>query len=348
MFRAVWGAVAWPSRLLLLRHIPGPKWMRLCVRAVAVGLNTVVLLIEAACLGALGPTVTHLLCPAARAFLDLPIRVDQCSIWPLWGYVSINGLSVGNPARFVGTDRYYAETPMLTLRRAVVNLGVADLLKGRITVERLDVEGLRFLYAVDAGTSNVEALLAQVGLDGTRNDTDLARPKPRPTAQSGSESHDHDPRLLALRLKDNRVTLRHSVLGVMTSLPLPLPPIDMTDADGEGLFGELTTIIRGVSATVEGLTAGGEVLMDGGRAVLEGAGLIGSTAAETGEDVLRGVGDAAAGAAAEVGSTALEGAGAVGNAAADLGGTVLKGAETLFDGALSVFGEDEKMQDSSP
>lgn len=342
MFRAVWGAVAWPSRLLLLRHIPGPKWMRLCVRAVAVGLNTVVLLIEAACLGALGPTVTHLLCPAARAFLDLPIRVDQCSIWPLWGYVSINGLSVGNPARFVGTDRYYAETPMLTLRRAVVNLGVADLLKGRITVERLDVEGLRFLYAVDAGTSNVEALLAQVGLDGTRNDTDVAQPKPRATAHPGAESH--EPRLLALRLKDNRVTLRHSVLGVMTSLPLPLPPIDMTDADGEGLFGELTTIIRGVSATVEGLTAGGEVLMDGGRAVLEGAGLIGSAAAETGAGVLRGVGDTAA----EVGGTALEGAGAVGNAAADLGGTVLKGAEALFDGALSVFGEDEKMQETSP
>lgn len=308
----------WPSRLLFLRRVGRVRGLRVVSRLLAFVLNTVVLLVELACLGALGPIVTYVVCPAANAFLDLPVSVERCSVWPLRGYVSVTGLRVGNPRSFEAADEYYTETPLVTLRRAVVDIGVMDLLADQVTIERIEAEGLRFLYAVEGDESNLDALLVQAGLKGGSEpeaadagaaaDAPGASPAPEADAESSPE-----PRLLALRLEDNSVTVRYPLVGMTATLPVPLPPMDRVDEEGQGLFRTLQTTVRGVrqavSVTVGGISTGSQTVLDAGSAVWDGAGTVGDAALDAGGAVIDGIGS--------------------------VGGT-------LVDGVFSLFGPDPK------
>ncbi len=267
------------------------KLFRVIGKTLLVILCVIVLLLIFILAGCLGPTVKYVGLPIAKTF-GLEASVERCTILPLGGYVCIEGFRVENPRTFFeGKPTLYAKEPLVHLRTLEVDVGMRSLISKEYVVDTIRLEGLHALYAYDFKTTNVDALLAQMGL-GQKPEAATPAEVPQPeTPAEPAETAEAKPkqdlrfRIGYLNCEDNVVTLRKFVPIVM-----PLPPITLRDVDNatvrERLQGTLVPIKDAIQGLNASLGAATDALSDGAETV---SGLIGDGANATTEGLSKGV-----------------------------------------------------------
>lgn len=278
------------------------KTLRFLRKTLLVLLFIVLALLVFVLAGGLGPTVKYVGAPLAKMF-GLDVRVERCVILPLGGYVLVEGLRVENPRRFAEEKpNLYRDDPLVGLGTLELDVGMRSLLSKEYVVDTLRVEGLRALYAFDLGTTNVDALMAQMGLTGESADEAIAdaeekgREAQEDAAEPAAEREDIRFRVGYLHFEDNMVTVRKYV-----PITLPLPPITLHDVDNASLKARVDATLAPVYKTIrglgEGLGAATDALGDGAKAAGAALGdgatavkdLLGDGANLTGEGISKGV-----------------------------------------------------------
>lgn len=248
------------------------KTLRILLKTLKVLLWVLLALLVFVLVGGLGPTV-RFAGPAVAKMLGADLSIGKCVILPLGGYVRIEGLRVENPKAFSeGKPKLYRDDPLLALGTVELDVGMRSLLAKEYVIDTLRVEGLRALYAFDLGTTNVDALMAQMGLAGDKDDAQApageepkkeAKEEPKAPAAEGKELRF---RVGYLHFGDNVVTVRKYV-----PITLPLPPITLHDVDNATLKARidatLAPVYKAVRTLGEGLGSATEVLGDGASAV---------------------------------------------------------------------------------
>lgn len=248
------------------------KSFRILWKTLLVLLCVVLVMVVFVLAGGLGPTVKHL-GPRVAKTLGVDMCVQRCVILPLGGYVLVEGLRVENPRDFSEKKpKPYAEEPLVALGTLELDVGMRSLLSKEYVVDTLRLEGLRALYAFDLGTTNVDALMAQMGLTGTDSVEVVAEAEEegkeaqKEAAKPATESEPIAFRVGYLHVGDNVVTVRKFV-----SLPIPLPAITLHDVDNRTLKARLDATLAPVYKTIQGLNEGlgaaTEVVGDGAKAV---------------------------------------------------------------------------------
>lgn len=227
--------------------------------------------------GGLGPTVRYV-GPSVAKMFGLDLKVERCVILPLGGYVLIEGLQVENPKAFSDDKpKLYRDEPLVRVGRLELDVGVRSLLAKEYVVDTLRVEGIRALYAFDFETTNVDALLAQMGVTGGKAETPAvvgqeppAEEKKEGEAPAGEGKKELRFRVGYLNFSDNVVTVRKYV-----SVPIPLPALTLHDVDNETLKARVDTLLEPVYKSIrafgEGLGAATEALGEGANVLKEGA-----------------------------------------------------------------------------
>lgn len=223
--------------------------------------------------GGLGPLVTHLGAPIARA-VGVPLTIGKCVILPLGGYVRIENLEVGNPTAFVEANpKVYGETPLAKIGFLECDIAMRSLLAKEIVVDTLQITGLRALYAYDLDTTNVDALLAQLGVPPAASEAaPEAEPAPAPEAQPAAAPATEPVkfRITYLHMEDNTVSLRKYM-----TIPITLPAVTLEDISSDDLQRRIDAVVQPAVKTVQGAADGigaiGELLGDGAENVGTGA-----------------------------------------------------------------------------
>lgn len=223
--------------------------------------------------GGLGPLVTHLGAPIARA-AGVPLTIGKCVILPLGGYVRIENLEVGNPTAFVEANpKVYGETPLAKIGFLECDIAMRSLLAKEIVVDTLQITGLRALYAYDLDTTNVDALLAQLGVPPAASEAaPEAEPAPAPEAQPAAAPATEPVkfRITYLHMEDNTVSLRKYM-----TIPITLPAVTLEDISSDDLQRRIDAVVQPAVKTVQGAADGigaiGELLGDGAENVGTGA-----------------------------------------------------------------------------
>lgn len=223
--------------------------------------------------GGLGPLVTHLGAPIARA-AGVPLTIGKCVILPLGGYVRIENLEVGNPTAFVEANpKVYGGTPLAKIGFLECDIAMRSLLAKEIVVDTLQITGLRALYAYDLDTTNVDALLAQLGVPPAASEAaPEAEPAPAPEAQPAAAPATEPVkfRITYLHMEDNTVSLRKYM-----TIPITLPAVTLEDISSDDLQRRIDAVVQPAVKTVQGAADGigaiGELLGDGAENVGTGA-----------------------------------------------------------------------------
>ncbi len=219
--------------------------------------------------GGLGPLVTHLGAPIARA-AGVPLTIGKCVILPLGGYVRIENLEVGNPTAFVEANpKVYGETPLARIGFLECDIAMRSLLAKEIVVDTLQITGLRALYAYDLDTTNVDALLAQLGVPAAASEAaPEAQPaaEPQPAAAAAPATEPVKFRITYLHMEDNTVSLRKYM-----TIPITLPAVTLEDISSDDLQRRIDAVVQPAVKTVQGAADGigaiGELLGDGAENV---------------------------------------------------------------------------------
>lgn len=253
--------------------------------------------------GGLGPLVKWT-APAVAKSMGAELTLDQCVILPLGGYVKIAGLRVENPESFrTKNANVYEKNALAQIGNLEVDVAMLSLFTKEYVVDKVELTGLRALYAFDYDTTNVDALMAEMGLTPAEaaevqeevvEETGEAVEEAK-TEEAPAEKEELNFRLMYVHLEDNSVTLRKFV-----SVPLALPPLTLTDVSSQEFAEQIEKITKpiiktfrtigdGVGAAVDGIGTGlnksGELIGDGFNATTEtlgdGVKAIGKGAEET-------------------------------------------------------------------
>lgn len=249
--------------------------MKKCLRILWKTLLTVliiaaVLLVFILC-GGLGPLVKWT-APTIAKCMGAEVKLEKCVILPLGGYVCIEGLQVENPESFrTQNAKVYAESPLAKVGKLELDFGMRSLFGSEYIVDKIELSGVRALYAFDYKTTNVDALMAQMGLaGGAQTSEDVAAvpvetpaPEAEPVAaEPAAPAKMKDVRLAYVHLEDNSVTLRKFV-----NFPVVLPPMTLEDTNSQELRQKLQSAIEPVMKALNGvgdtLGAATEQLGDG-------------------------------------------------------------------------------------
>ncbi|HMP71662.1 MAG TPA: hypothetical protein PKE55_00195 [Kiritimatiellia bacterium] len=249
----------------------------------------------------LGRVVTATVNRVGPGVLGVPVELDHASVHLMRGNVELSGLRVGNPEGFRTGNAF----ELGSLR---ISLQPRSLLGDEIIIEHIYIDDPVITYERTLTGSNLDAILK-----GLEKAEDEEEKEVEADKEPGKKVIIED-----FQLRGAKVNV--SLPGMMgAAIPLPLPPITMTDIgkDKEGgasLLDVLNRVIRAILGSVVDVVAGS-------------ANLLGSGVQAVGEGAIRGVG-------------------AVGGAAAGAVGAVGEGAGRLVGGLLSR--DREKDRDAEP
>lgn len=213
--------------------------------------------------GGLGPLVTYVGAPIAR-MMNIPLSIERCVILPVTGYVRIEKLTIGNPKKFEEVDQaFYGKTPLLKLDTFEFDFAMRTLFSEIWEIENIELTGLRMLYAIEEDTSNIDALIAQIGSGDSADPaaTEVATTEvpaeseatpsesaaeTAPEASTEAESQTHKIKVNRLHLEDNSVTVRRYI----SIPPVPLPGLTLHNLDNYTLKEQYETIVKPVKETI--------------------------------------------------------------------------------------------------
>ncbi|HMO03150.1 MAG TPA: hypothetical protein PKC67_10095 [Kiritimatiellia bacterium] len=277
----------------------------------------VVLLLVIALVFFAGPVVKNAVNQAGPGIMGVPVTLGDAKVSLLQGRIHLKDLVVGNPEGFK-TDNLFA------MGALNVEIDMASLFTDTIVVREIAVIRPEVTYEMTLSGSNVGALQEQMAGDAepaTDAPVEEEAPAPADEAKAGK-------RVIIEKFVLNEGQINLSLPAMMgTAVPLPLPPIELTDIGKEKPEG-LTDVIGDIFSAIFGavtkvVTSSGKLLGDGVKAVGQGAAAVGGVAVD-------GV--------TAVGGVAVDGAAAVGGAAVGAGKAVGKGVANAVGGVLNVLG----------
>ena len=276
--------------------------------------------------------------------LGVPVELDHAAIHLLRGKVDLAGLRIGNPKGF--------DTPQLmTMQSLSVDLDVASIMGDTVTIRHIHINDPEITFEQNLTGNNLGALLKN-----------LEQPEKKPAQEEAPAAEKTEPDAGApgkkvviedFQLRGAQVNV--SLPGMSDkSIPVPLPPVVMTDigkeSGGASLPDIIARVVKGVMGSVtKAVAASAGVLGDGVKLLGKGAAAAGDAALDAGKaagdaalDAGKAAGDAALGAGKAVGDAALDTGKAAGDAAVDagkaVGAGVQKGAAAAGE-AVSGVGE---------
>ncbi|NLG36190.1 MAG: AsmA family protein [Lentisphaerae bacterium] len=255
---------------------------------------------------------------AAPSALGVPASLDNASLSLLRGRAALEGLHIGNPEGFK-TDGLF------DLASVRIRLDNASLLTDTIIIREIAIDGLVVTYEKGLLDSNLNALIE--GLAGDEAETE---DEPAAEEEPAETEKDETPakKVIIEKLTITGSKMNFSITGAAAltgggSLPLPLPPITLTDLgkekEGLTLVEAVQRVLRAIAGAAGTAIAGSAQLIgDTFGAVGDGLWTVGEGAVDAGTAVVGGTvdaGKAVVGGAADAGK-------AVGGAAIDAGKAV--------------------------
>lgn len=238
--------------------------MKKCLRIVWKTLLTLLTIIAVVLIfilgGGLGPIVKFAAPKVAKHF-GAGVSLERCVILPMAGYIRIEGVRVENPEFFRRQNaKVYVDTPLAKLGKLEIDFAMRSLFTREYVVDRLEVSGVRALYAFDFDTTNIDAFQQELKLPS--NAPSKEAPVATEEAEATTPTQIPDVRLAYVHLEDNSVTIRKFV-----SIPVPLPPMTLEDTNSRSLKEKLKECLAPVGKVVGGagdtLGAAVNILGDG-------------------------------------------------------------------------------------
>lgn len=242
---------------------------------------------------------------AGPAALGVPVTLQDSDISLFRGQASLKGLHVGNPEGFKTAG-------LLDLASISVRIDNSSLLTDTIVVQEIAIAGLVVTYEKGLLDSNLGALIES--LSGEEE------PAGEEAADKMDETEKPGKKVVIekLRITDSRMDFSVTGAAALTgggAVPIPLPPITLTDlgkekegvtvveaiqevlhaiagAAGTAIAGSAQLLGQGVQAVGDGAWAAGEGAVDAGKAVVGGAADVGKEIGAGAVDAGKAVGDA--------------------------------------------------------
>ena len=225
---------------------------------------------------------------AGPATLGVPVTLQDADISLVRGRATLAGLHVGNPAG-------YKTDGLLDLGSVSVKLDRSSLLSDVVVIKEIAVAGLVVTYEKGLLNSNLGALIDQ--LSAGEKDTDEEK------AAEKSEAEDSAGKKVVIdKLTMTGSKMNFSVTGAAAltgggAVPLPLPPITLTnlgqEQEGVTLVEAIQNVLKAIAgATGTAIVGAGHLIGDAGKAVGTGALAVGEGAVDAGKAVVSGTVDA--------------------------------------------------------
>ncbi len=264
---------------------------------ILVGLLVVLVVVLIAAELALDKVILKSFNSAAPDALGVPATLDNASLSLFRGKAALEGLHIGNPPGF--------NTPgLLDLASVSVRLDNASLLTDTIVIKEIAIHGLVVTYEKGLRDSNLGALIESLSSEAEAQEAEEKTGDEKPAKKVVIEK---------LSITGSRMNF--SITGALgQSIPLPLPPITLTDLgkekDGLTVVEAIDHVLRAIAGAAGTAIAGSSKLIgDAFGAIGDGAWAVGEGAVGAGTTVVDGTVDA--------GKEVIGGAADAGKAAGD-------------------------------
>ena len=251
---------------------------------------------------------------AAPGALGVEATLANADISLLRGKAALSGLHIGNPEGF--------NTPgLFDLGSVRVDIDNSTLLSDTMVIREITIEGLELTYEKGLLNSNLGALIDQLsaGKEEKPEEEGEAKAEPPKDEKPGKK-------VVIEKLSITGSKMNFSITGAAAltggrAIPIPLPPITLTDLGKEKEGVSIPEAIREILNAVAGaagtaIAGAGNLIGDAGKAVGEGALAVGEGAVDAGKAVVGGATDA--------GKAVVGGAVDAGKAVGDAVGGALK------------------------
>lgn len=250
---------------------------------------------------------------AAPSALGVPATLQDASLSLFQGEAALEGLHIGNPEGFK-TDGLF------DLASVSVKLDNASLLTDTIIIREIAIDGMVLTYEKGLLNSNLGALIDQLSAG---KDEDAEEEKEE-AEEEKADAKDEKPgkKVIIEKLTITGSQMNVSITGAAAltgggAIPIPLPPITLTDLGKEK---EGVTVVEAVQdvlkailgAAGSAITGAGHLLGDGAKALGDGAWAVGEGTVDAGKAVVGGTvdaGKAVVGGAADAGKAVVGGVG---------------------------------------
>lgn len=291
------------------------KWMKI-VAGILVVLAVLLVVLEFS----LDRIVLKTVNAAGPAALGVPVALQDADISLFRGKAALKGLHIGNPEG-------YKTDGLFDLGSMSVDVDNSTLLSDTVVIKEIEIQDLALTYEKGLLNSNLGALIES--LSGEDEPAEEA-PEDKPEEET-DEAEKPGKKVVIEKLRITGSRMNFSVTGAAAltggaSIPVPLPPITLTDlgkekegvtvveaiqevlqaiagAAGTAIAGSAQLLGQGVQAVGDGAWAAGEGAVDAGKAAVGGA-------TDAGKAVVGGAADAGK----AVGGAAVDAGKAVGDA----------------------------------
>lgn len=200
---------------------------------------------------------------AGPAALGVPVTLRGADVSLMRGRAALTGLHVGNPAG-------YKTDGLLDLGSIAVKVDLSSLLSDVVHVEEIAIDGLVVTYEKGLLNSNLGALIDQLSAGGEDESGEPAEEKAAAEEPSGKK-------VVIDKLTIAGSQMNFSVTGAAAltgggAVPLPLPPLTLTDLGREEEGVTFVEAIQNVLKAVAGAT--GTAIVGAGHLLGEGAGAV--------------------------------------------------------------------------
>lgn len=205
---------------------------------------------------------------AAPAALGVPVSLQAASISLVRGQAALQGLHIGNPPGFK-TDGLF------DLGSVSVEIDNSSLLSDTLVIREIAIDGLVLTYEQGLRGNNLGALIEQLSAGADESEPggeakDEDKPDDQPAKKVVIEK---------LSITGSRMNVSLTGAAALTgggAIPVPLPPITLTDLGKEQEGITLVEAVRRVLAEIAGaagsaIAGAGPLLGDAGKALGEGA-----------------------------------------------------------------------------
>ena len=223
---------------------------------------------------------------AAPAALGVPVTLQDASISLLRGKAALQGLHIGNPEGFK-TDGLF------DLGSIAVDIDNSTLLSDTIVIKEIAIDGLALTYEKGLLDSNLGALIEQLSAGAEKEAPEAGEAEEPTEPQDATEKPAKKVVIEKLSITGSRMNFSITGAAALTgggAIPLPLPPITLTDLGKEKesitfveAIQEVLQAIAGAAGTA--IAGAGNLVGDAGKAVGEGAMDVGEGAVEAGKAV---------------------------------------------------------------
>ncbi len=269
------------------------KWIK-----IVAGILVVLAIVFVALDLSLGKIVLKGVNAAAPGALGVPVTLQGSDISLMRGKAALSGLHVGNPEGFKTAG-------LLDLGSVSVDIDNSTLLSDTIVIKEIAIDGLVVTFEKGLRNNNLGALIDQLS---------AGKEEPEPSGEGEAQTAEKPGKKVViekLTISGSRMNFSVTGLAALTgggSIPIPLPPITLTDLGKEK---EGVTPIEVVEEILNAIASAATTAISGaGNLLGEGAGAVGAGASDAGKAVMDGASDAGK----AIGKAATEAGKAVGDA----------------------------------